>query len=587
MDSTQVKSQIEKDSVLSTQLAVSKRISFAIDSTRRADSLRILELNNRLANIRSTDAAERARLNAQIDSISEAKKRRDIRIKRQVDSLRTATVGVPVIIYEDTAFFIYNRLGPFSPSERAARISQKIQNLVEEGAFKETELIVYSGEETDDILYGETILMSVTDRDAFWLDKTRNEVANYYVQQIKSKVKNYYQHYGFIRTLLRVGLLIILLLAFGFGIKYLNQLLTFMNQKILTGSEKLLHGVSYKNYEFLSADREKQLISWILNIIKWVLIVLVFYLSLPVIFSIFPATKGIANTLIGYLLDPFKMFALALIGYIPELFAIVVILIVTSYFVSFLRFLSKEIETGKLHIKGFYPDWASPTFSLVRVIVYAFSFIIIFPYLPGSNSPVFQGVSVFFGLLISLGSSSAIGNIIAGLVITYMRPFKIGDRVKIGDKVGDVIEKTLLVTRLRTIKNEEVTIPNASILTGSTVNYSSSSEHQGLILHTSITIGYDVPWRQVHQLMIDAALKTEGVKADPQPFILQTSLDDFYVSYQLNAYTDEASKAAKIYSGLHANIQDCFNDAGVEIMSPHYRANRDGSTITIPPNQGK
>jgi len=367
----------------------------------------------------------------------------------------------------------------------------------------------------------------------------------------------------------------------------LNRFLTFLNEKVINSSQNLLSGVSYKDYEFLSGDRQKQLLSWILNVVKWILIVLVFYLALPVIFSIFPSTKGIANTLIGYLLDPFKMFALGLIGYIPELFAIIVILIVTSYFVSFLRFLSKEIESKKLEIKGFYPDWAAPTFALVRVIVYAFAFVIIFPYLPGSNSPVFQGVSVFFGLLISLGSSSAIGNIIAGLVITYMRPFKIGDRVKIGDKVGDVIEKTLLVTRLRTIKNEEVTIPNASILTGSTVNYTSSSDHQGLILHTSITIGYDVPWRQVHQLMIDAALKTEWVKQDPQPFVLQTSLDDFYVSYQLNAYTDEAARAAKIYSGLHANIQDLFNDAGVEIMSPHYRASRDGSTVTIPPNQGK
>jgi small-conductance mechanosensitive channel len=261
---------------------------------------------------------------------------------------------------------------------------------------------------------------------------------------------------------------------------------------------------------------------------------------------------------------------------------IAVIVLITYYFVRFLRFLAAEIETGKLNLPGFYPDWAQSTFNLVRILIYAFAFIVIFPYLPGSNSPVFQGVSVFLGLLISLGSSSAIGNIIAGLVITYMRAFNIGDRVKIGDTVGDVLEKTMLVTRLRTIKNEEVTIPNSAILNGSTINYSAGAKAAGLILNTTITIGYDVPWRTVHQLLIDAASKTEHIRQDPPPFVLQTSLDDFYVSYQINAFTQAPAGAAKIYSELHSHIQDGFNEAGVEILSPHYRAARDGNMTTIP-----
>lgn len=163
-----------------------------------------------------------------------------------------------------------------------------------------------------------------------------------------------------------------------------------------------------------------------------------------------------------------------------------------------------------------------------------------------------------------------------------MRAFKLGDRVKIGETTGDVIEKTMLVTKLKTIKNEEVTIPNSAILNGKTINYSSVGE-PGLILHTSVTIGYDAPWRKVHELLIGAVQKTEFLKMDPAPFVLQTSLDDFYVSYQINGYTDQPQKSAIILSNLHANIQDGFNEAGIEIMSPHYRANRIGDNLTFPP----
>jgi small-conductance mechanosensitive channel len=197
---------------------------------------------------------------------------------------------------------------------------------------------------------------------------------------------------------------------------------------------------------------------------------------------------------------------------------------------------------------------------------------------------LFRGVSVFIGILFSLGSSTAIANMVAGLVITYMRPFKIGDRIKIGDVTGDVVEKTLLVTRIRTIKNEIITIPNASVLSGNTTNYTSEANEKGLIIHTTVTIGYDVPWKDMYQSLIEAALRTDMLLKEPNPFVLQTSLEDFYVTYQINAYTKEASKQALIYSNLHQNIQDVCNEKGIEILSPHYRAARDGNMTTIPPD---
>jgi small-conductance mechanosensitive channel len=213
-------------------------------------------------------------------------------------------------------------------------------------------------------------------------------------------------------------------------------------------------------------------------------------------------------------------------------------------------------------------------------------FVVVWPYLPGSDSAIFQGVSVFLGILFSLGSSSAIANMVAGFVLTYMRSFKIGDRIKIGDITGDVMERTLLITRLRTIKNEDITIPNAMILNNHTTNFTTCSQQngKGLVLHTTVTIGYDVPWPKVHQALIDAALACPDVEKNPSPFVLQTSLDDFYVSYQLNAYTFTTNKMALIYSDIHQNIQDKFNEAGIEILSPHYRAQRDGNMVTIPAN---
>jgi small-conductance mechanosensitive channel len=253
-----------------------------------------------------------------------------------------------------------------------------------------------------------------------------------------------------------------------------------------------------------------------------------------------------------------------------------------TYVIKLVKYIFHEIELGKLKITGFHADWANPTFSIINFFLYAFMFILIFPYLPGSDSQIFKGVSVLIGVLFSLGSSSAIANIVAGLVITYMRPFKVGDRIKIGEVTGDVIEKTLLVTRIISTKNEIVTIPNSSVLTGNTVNYSIEASEKGLIIHTNITIGYDVPWKTIHQALLDAALRTETILKEPQPFVLQISLDDFYVTYQINGYTKEANKQASVYSLLHQNIQDVCNEKGIEILSPHYRAARDGNMTTIP-----
>jgi len=553
-----------------------------IDSIRLVDSIKQVLLLKQIESLKLEDQKKEQALLAEIDSLNNVAEQRKLVAKEQIDSLRSVTVGAPVILFGDTLFNIYAKLGSFSPNDRAKSAADKLEGLVNDHLFDPELMIVTPRSESHDILHKDMIIMSVMDMDAIWAKRSRVELADEYVSMINESVSTYSESAGLIQTLKRTGLLILVVVIFAYLVIYMNKGFTTLNKVMIKKGGKYIKGIRFRDYEVLSIERELQLIKWLMKLIEWITILFVVYLLLPIVFSIFPATEGIATKLINLVLDPMKSFALAIIGFIPDLITIAVIVTITHYIVKLLKAISIEISSGKLEVAGFYSDWAIPTFNLTRIIIYAFSFVVIFPHLPGSDSTAFKGVSVFLGVLFSLGSSSAISNIIAGLVITYMRAFKIGDRVKIGDTTGKVLEKSMLVTRIRTIKNEDVTIPNSAIMNGSTINYSSSAQELGLILNTTITIGYDVPWRQVQDLLIEAAIKTNHIKSDPKPFVLQTSLDDFYVSYQINAYTDQPGNAAKTYSELHANIQDLFNTAGVEILSPHYRGNRDGSASTIP-----
>lgn len=508
-------------------------------------------------------------------SLGMAQDKDSLQVTKPLDS-------IPVIFFEDTLHFISHNIGPFSPQERAERMGSKLNQLVEEGTFDTTLLSILEEELVVELLHGEQFIGSVSQKDADNYGLPMVELATMQLQHIKDTFKANHPEHNLTTQLIRVGILVGILIGLIILIRLVNMGFDKLIKVVFNKFKHLFKGIRIKNFEVISVIRQERLFLLFFRGLKVVVIAFLLYLSLPLIFSVFPTTKALGSKLLSYIIDPLKAIVSSFLGYIPELFMILVISVITFYIVKFVNFISEEVEHDRLRIPGFYPDWARPTFNLAKVIIIAFSFIVIFPYLPGSDSPAFQGVSVFLGLLISLGSSSAISNIIAGLVIIYMRAFKLGDRVKIGDTTGDVVEKTMLVTKLKTIKNEEVTIPNSAILNGKTINYSSVGE-PGLILHTTITIGYDVPWRQVHELLINAVKKTELLKTEPAPFVLQTSLDDFYVSYQINAYTEDPQKAAKIHSDLHANIQDGFNESGVEIMSPHYRATRKGDGLAMPP----
>ncbi|MCL2652074.1 MAG: mechanosensitive ion channel family protein [Candidatus Azobacteroides sp.] len=497
--------------------------------------------------------------------------------------VRKTYAPVPVAPFNDTLFFINAGLGSFSPEERAASITKKIQNISKErdGLHVDSLDIITEGNVIE-IVCRDIVVMTITETDAKLKGKTQLDLADEYKQIIRDAIVQYYKDTGWLTILWRIFLILLIIVVQYFLIRIVNRLFRWISGKVYQLKGRKIITLRIKSYKLLDEEKIAKSILFVFRILRYIIIFLMLYLSLLLAFSVFPSTQNIANALFSYVLKPFKAIFSGIIRFIPNLITIVVIVLVFRYLIKGLRFLTEEISKGRLTLKGFYPDWAHPTFSIIRTLLYVFMFIVIFPYLPGSESKVFQGVSVFIGIIFSLGSSSVISNVVSGLVLTYMRPFKVGDRIKIGDLIGNVIEKTPFVTRIRTLKNEEVTIPNSGIMSAQTFNYSHSARTYGLILHTKLTSGYNTPWRQIHELLLTAATRTPDVLKTPKPFVLQTALDDFYVEYQLNVYVNDADKMTQIYSALHQNIQDVFNEAGVEIMSPHYQAYRDGNPIAIP-----
>lgn len=546
------------------------------DSVRMADMKKELE-EARLSEANMRMEMEQMRLKAfAADSVKLAQQR------ARIDSLRQFTPGVPVVVEGDTLFYLYTKRGGYTPLQRAEMIDAAIMQLGKRFTLHPDSVYIESSDIVTDLMYGNKVIASFTDQDGLWEGRSREQLATDKRKIVVQKLKELKEEHSLWQLGKRI-LYFVLVLA---GQYLLFWLTGWLFRKLKVRIQKLkdtrLKPISIQNYELLDTQRQVNLLIFLSNLLRYVIMLLQLLITVPLLFAIFPQTKGLAYQIFSYIWNPIKNILVGIVDYIPNLFAILIICFAVKYLVRLVHYVSREVEAGRLKFGGFYPDWAMPTYHIIRFLLYAFMIAMIYPYLPGAKNGVFQGISVFVGLIISLGSSTVIGNVIAGLVITYMRPFKLGDRIQLNDTTGNVIEKTPLVTRIKTPKNEVVTIPNSFIMSSHTVNYSASAREYGLIIHSEVTIGYDVPWRQVHQLLIEAALNTPGVIDDPRPFVLETSLSDWYPVYQINAYIREADKLAQIYSDLHQNIQDRFNEAGIEIMSPHYMAMRDGNESTIP-----
>ncbi len=519
--------------------------------------------------------------NAKADSLRQAER------KARVDSLRNVTVGAPVIVDGDTLFVIYARKGGVTAEMRASTVRQKVLERGKRLTMFADSIYVFDSEVSSDVMAGEDVILSVTDLDALWQNTERMELAKTYRDIIQKKVNELHETYGLQQKLMGLGWVAIIvavqwLLIWGI-VWFLRRWKFRVTRKLLRN----IKSISINNYALLDSHRLGIVIIFLFNLMRFLLILFVILIGVTLMFTVFPETKTFVYTVFGFIWNPLKDILLSIVGYLPKLFKIIVIVVCFHYLLRLIRYFANEIASGRLKINGFYPDLAMPTHTILRILLYSFMFVMIWPLLPSSDSEVFQGVSVFIGVIVSLGSSSIVGNVMAGLVMTYMRPFHIGDFIRFGDTEGEVIEKSLLVTRIRTRKNDIVTIPNSNMMSSQTSNYTFSAQRYGIIVHTKVTIGYDEPHGKIEALLLQAAENTDGIKRTPKPFVRITALDDFYVEYEINGYTDRAKTLTTVYSALHQQMLDTMHGAGVEIMSPHIEALRHDLPTQIPKQREK
>ena len=552
-----------------------------IDSLQAVNDSIVLSLNNqiqelKLQGIMMQEQLERTGKSAKEDSL------RQVARKARVDSLRNVTPGAPLVVDGDTLLVIYARKGGMLPEARVSAAKSKIYEVGKRLTMFVDSLYVFDSEVSSDVMVGEDVLLSVTDLDALWMGMERVELAETYREVISKKVDQLHETYGLQQKLQSLGwvaLIIAVQVLLIWFIVWLFRRWKFSVTRKLLGRIK---SVVIKNYPLLDTHRLGVAIIFIFNLVRLLLILLVVLVGLGFMFSFFPETKTVTYTVLGFIWNPLSDILKSVVAYLPNLFKIIVIIICFHYLLKLVRYFANEVASGRLKINGFYADWAMPTHTLLRVLLYSFMLVMIWPLLPNSDSEIFQGVSVFIGVVVSLGSTSVVGNVMSGLVMTYMRPFRIGDFIRFGDTEGEVIEKSMLVTRIRTRKNDIVTIPNSNMMSSQTSNYTFSAQRYGIIVHTKITIGYDEPWKKIESLLVQAAENTDGIKRHPKPFVRITALDDFYVEYEINGITDRAKTLSTVYSALHQQILDTMHGAGVEIMSPHIEARRDNLPVQIP-----
>jgi small-conductance mechanosensitive channel len=390
------------------------------------------------------------------------------------------------------------------------------------------------------------------------------------------------QHLNLENPFIRVAVGIMLMLLFWAIYRFIRRLMRRLGDYLTVDEGSHVKSLNIQDQEILSTEDVSKVLSGLLQASGWLAIGVIGLSISNAVLGLFEWSQKLSDSLTDLLLNSLTFIWQSFIDYLPDLVVIFVVLVIMRFILRVLKLVFDGIAHKRISIPGFYPEWGNTSFNLLRLMIYALTIIVIFPYLPGSSSPAFQGMSIFFGVLLSLGSTSAVANVVAGIVLTFTRAFQQGDRVKIASTMGKVAERTMFVTRLETTKHETVSIPNSMVLSGHIVNYSSQAKKRGLILHTAVTIGYDVAWTRVQELLIAAALKTRNVEKKPEPFVLQKALNDYSIHYELNVTTRDPDKMPATYSELHANILDEFNAAGIEIMSPTYLATRDGTGLTIP-----
>lgn len=492
--------------------------------------------------------------------------------------------GYPVTLDGEVVFQVREGVGGVATAEeRANIIEQRLRAIAKDPAIAVDDIRAEIEAQQSIVLAGDTVLLTISESDAEAYGESHPELAQTAADIISTELAEYREERSLRNLVIRIVATLIstiLLILFLRGLFLLASKL-FIRIRALRAAGAL--GLSIRSFPLLGAGATGYLLSNLVRIVRTVLILVALYLYVPFVLSLFPATEALGDSLLQDIAFRLNALVQAFVAYLPNLAMLAVITVIAYYVVKFAQQVIAELGRPGAY-PWFYEEWIQPTDRLALFFIVAIAVIMAGPYMPGFGSPAFQGVSLFVGALLTLGSSSAVSNALAGLILIYTRAFQLGDFIRIDDTVGNVQDKSLFVTRILTPKQETVTLPNASVLNNNVINYSAvCRECNGqLLLYTTITLGYDVPWRKVHEVLIEAAKATTHIEAEPDPFVLQTDLNDFNVSYQLNAYTAIPEKMPRIYSELHQNIQDKCNEADIEILSPHFSALRDGNHSTLP-----
>jgi len=493
----------------------------------------------------------------------------------------SSTQGVPVTLDGETLFYLIDHLGPFSPEERARAAENRLLRIAEDPFYRGDLFTIEVLEGKAAIRYRGENVGIVTAEEAAKLGGSPEEVATNILSAAQKAIAQYRERRlpeARTRAGMALGVMTVLLVMLLFGLRYVHRRLRHqMELKQQAGT-----GMKVRGRLILRAEECASVVLPLLRFLRALITAVLIIAYLEAAFSIMPLTRGYALTLLYYFMDPLRTLWRGFEDHLGDLAFILVVVVLARLLLKALRWLLSHLATGGVTLPGLSPEWAMTTYKLIRLVFVGLTVVVVYPYIPGSDTEAFKGISLVAGALFTLGASGAAGNFIGGISLVFSKAFRVGDWVRIGDVMGSVLESTLLFTRIRTIRNEVVTIPTSKILGGEMVNFSAKARDEGLILYTSVTIGYDAPWRKVHELLIQAARRTPGILQEPAPFVYQRALNDFYVNYEINAYTRNASDMIAIYSDLHQNIQDAFNEGGVEIMSPHYTSLRDGNAVTIP-----
>ena len=456
------------------------------------------------------------------------------------------------------------------PAERRAReIADRITALASDPSVPVDSVEVRERAEWTEIAAGDRRIMSVQDADAQVEGIPRQALANVYRLRIAEAVTRFrHDRQPDVlgpHALAALAATLALVLGLWIGRRFLHRVREAVKRRY--GAS--VRDVKVGSFQFVRADQLWGLLDGVLGFTAIAVALVAGYTWLHYVLVLFPWTRGLGNSLFAIMVGPLRTLGMGALGLIPNFVFLAILFLVTRYLLKLLKIFFTGLANRTVTLSGFDPDLALPTLRIVRIGVVAFALVIAYPYIPGSGSEAFKGISLLLGVVFSLGSSSVIGNMIAGQSLAYRRAFKVGDRIKVGEHFGDVERIQLLVTHLRTPKNEAVVIPNSVILNTEVVNYTAARE-RGLILHTTVGIGYETPWRQVEAMLLEAAARTPGLLREPKPFVLQRELRSFDVDYEINVYCDTPGMMVPLYTALHQQILDVFNKYGVQIMTPAY-----------------